>query len=248
MKAIYSVLALLLLPIPVEAQAQPLDDERIAQIARHVILQAFDIRAGKPAGKIRSPQLRRIAGDIARDLRPSKERVEAEILRLRERETRRRARFTNIGYALLKGLGIVAILLLLRGSIYLIGRKLEGPSSRERRLLAPLVKTDPNALAVFVPTTSDEEAAALGHSLVEARLAASAVITAPLRVLHHRPVDGQTEVLLILKTRVPRMGKLKKMVRNLHSNPNPGVYPYPIRQGHRPHIDQIRKATRRRPW
>lgn len=160
---------------------------------------------------------------------------------LAEREQVAKNVFWNLG----KGLAIILSLLLLRWLITFMDLVIRGDTAREKKRLASLVGVDANTFAVVVPTPSQEDARRIGQSLIESRLAAYAGIVGPNPILTQDPHTDRQEAMLVLLTRRNRLKKMRQRVRHLHGGDDPHILPFAIRQGHKPFIKQIRKATSR---
>ncbi|MDA0747743.1 MAG: divalent cation tolerance protein CutA [bacterium] len=248
MNALLLTLALILTTTPVWSQEQISQEEHIARIAQHVaekLLRDPKVQSVPDAVKT---QLTQIASTIAQETPLTQNLIDTQLDLLKNRKTRRKNTISSVFRNLLKAFLVIATLLLLRWSIDILKRKWENEAARSVRQFKKRVKIDFDALAICIPTPSISEAETLGRILVEARLAASADITAPLRVLHPSQPDLQEEVLLLLKTRRPRLTKLQKAVKNLHSKPNGNIFTIPIFYAYRPYLEHLKKATRKTFW
>jgi periplasmic divalent cation tolerance protein len=86
---------------------------------------------------------------------------------------------------------------------------------------------------IYVTAGSEDEAARLGRSLVEARLAACANVLGPVRSFYwwEGSVQESAEAVLILKTRQDLVDALIAKVRAEHSYDCPCVVALPIEAG-----------------
>ncbi len=86
---------------------------------------------------------------------------------------------------------------------------------------------------VLVTAGSEEEAAAIGRTVVEERLAACANIVPSIRSIYRwkGKVHDEQECLLIMKTRTPLFASLRDRVRALHSYETPEIIAFPVEQG-----------------
>jgi len=100
-------------------------------------------------------------------------------------------------------------------------------------------------IVVFITAPGEEEAAALSHVLVEARLAACVNIVKGIRSIYRwqGKIEDEGEVLMIAKTRrdlfVPLMTKVKRM----HSYTVPEVIAFPIIESSTDYLDWLDEVT-----
>jgi uncharacterized protein involved in tolerance to divalent cations len=247
MKVLASVL-ILFLTVPAQGQqpvsesVPPKFEEQIARISRAVVFEivgSSEILVPALDSSLAARITHRILNET--EIPPAIADGETE----EERASRRRELTSRILQNLGKGVAIVVILTLIAWLIPAVDLVVRGESAREEKRLASLVKMDPEILAVVVPTATHDEATRIGRSLVESRLAASANVSGPIQTLSSDPTHDRQEVALMLLTRRRRLSKLRRAVRDLHSSPDPAVYPFAIRQGYKPLMQQIRKATRK---
>jgi periplasmic divalent cation tolerance protein len=88
-------------------------------------------------------------------------------------------------------------------------------------------------LVVLVTAPTMEQAAQLGRTLVEERLAACANLVPGLRSIYRwqDAVQDDAEVLLLIKTTAARFDRLAQRVRELHSYETPEVLALPVVAG-----------------
>lgn len=100
-------------------------------------------------------------------------------------------------------------------------------------------------MMVYVTAPNRDEALKLATALVEDRLAACANVLDGVTSLYwwEGKVQQESEVSLILKTRVDLMEKLKRRVGELHSYTVPCVVAWPIATGNETFLDWVRGET-----
>ena len=94
---------------------------------------------------------------------------------------------------------------------------------------------------VFVTTPSEAEAARIGRTLVEERLAACANITGQIRSIYRwqDAIEDDAECLMVLKTSQASLDALIDRANELHSYEVPEIIALPIHQGFPPYLDWI---------
>lgn len=94
---------------------------------------------------------------------------------------------------------------------------------------------------VFVTVPSEAEAARIGRTLVEERLAACANVTGQIRSIYRwqDAIEDEAEFLMILKTSQASLDALIARASELHSYDVPEVIALPIQQGYRPYMNWI---------
>jgi periplasmic divalent cation tolerance protein len=102
-------------------------------------------------------------------------------------------------------------------------------------------------VVVLVTAESADEAAGIGRTLVEERLAACANVVGPIRSIFRwkGAIEEAAEHLLLLKARASDVAALEVRVRELHSYEVPEVLALPVRAGSRPYLDWLAESTRR---
>ncbi len=103
-----------------------------------------------------------------------------------------------------------------------------------------------NAIAIVLVTTgNEEEAAKIGRTLVEERLAACANIVPRIRSIYRwqDQVHDEQESLMILKTRAPLFSKLQKRVKELHSYEVPEIISFPVTAGLPQYLEWVSTET-----
>ena len=107
--------------------------------------------------------------------------------------------------------------------------------------------TPEDFVVVLVTAGSDEEAARLGRTLVDERLAACANVVGPIRSIYRwqGAVEEAAEHLVLLKARAADVGLLEARVRALHSYEVPEVLALPVRAGSAAYLAWLADATAR---
>ena len=99
---------------------------------------------------------------------------------------------------------------------------------------------------VFVTAGSEEEAARIGRTLVEERLAACANIIPSIRSIYRwkGKICDEREVLIIFKTRTSKYESLQKRVKELHGYEVPEIVSFPLARGLPQYLDWVLEETR----
>lgn len=107
---------------------------------------------------------------------------------------------------------------------------------------------DPDFCQVTTTTDSDEAAAALAASAVEARLAACAQVSGPVQSSYwwEGTVAEAEEWVVTFKTTTTRYAELEQHIREQHSYDVPEVLCTPITAGSAAYLDWIRQETQTR--
>jgi periplasmic divalent cation tolerance protein len=102
-------------------------------------------------------------------------------------------------------------------------------------------------VVVLVTARDQEEAARIGRTLVEERLAACANVIGPIRSIYrwHGTVEDAAEHLLLLKARAADMNDLEARVRALHSYDVPEVLALGLRGGSAAYLEWLAEETKR---
>jgi periplasmic divalent cation tolerance protein len=106
---------------------------------------------------------------------------------------------------------------------------------------------DAGIVVVFVTAASEEEAARLGRTLVEERLAACVNVIGPIRSIYRweGAVREDAEHLLMMKARRVDVDALAARVRALHSYDVPEVVALDVTGGSAPYLAWVAAATDR---
>ena len=99
---------------------------------------------------------------------------------------------------------------------------------------------------VFVTVGKEEEASAMGRTLVEEGFIACANIVPGIRSIYRwkGKICDEPELLVIMKTRTSLVPVLKDRVRELHSYEVPEIVSFPIEQGLQEYLDWVVQNTR----
>jgi len=98
---------------------------------------------------------------------------------------------------------------------------------------------------VLVTAGSAEEAATIGRTLVEERLAACANIVPQIRSIYRwkGQIYDEQEFLIIIKTRAEQFEALQERVKKLHSYEVPEIISFPVKRGLREYLEWVEKET-----
>ena len=106
----------------------------------------------------------------------------------------------------------------------------------------------PEDFVVVLVTAGDaEEAARIGRTLVEERLAACANVVGPIRSVYRwrGAVEEGVEHLLLVKARAAELPALEARVRALHSYQVPEVLALPVAAGSAAYLAWLAESTAR---
>jgi len=106
----------------------------------------------------------------------------------------------------------------------------------------------PEDFVVVLVTAGDaEEAARIGRTLVEERLAACASVVGPIRSVYRwrGAVEEAAEYLLLVKARAAELPALEARVRALHSYQVPEVLALPVAAGSAAYLAWLAESTAR---
>ncbi len=100
-------------------------------------------------------------------------------------------------------------------------------------------------IVVFVTTTTEDNAAAMGRALVEERLAACANLIGPIRSIYRwqEVVEDGAELLLMIKTRASLFPELETRIKELHPYEVPEIVAINIEQGSTEYLDWLGDST-----
>ncbi len=98
---------------------------------------------------------------------------------------------------------------------------------------------------VFITASSEDEAAKIARSLVEARLAGCVNIIKNIRSVYswEGKIEDETEVLMIAKTQKKLLDPIIKKVRELHSYSVPEIIAMPIAEGSEDYLKWLKEVT-----
>jgi len=105
---------------------------------------------------------------------------------------------------------------------------------------------DTGALIVYMTAADADEAARIGHLLVERRLAACVNVLGSVRSIYswQGAVHDEGETAFIAKTWADRLDELTLAVRQAHSYDVPCIVALPLAGGSAPFLDWIHEQTR----
>lgn len=100
-------------------------------------------------------------------------------------------------------------------------------------------------IVIFITAPSEDEAAQIARTLVEARLAACVNIVRNIRSIYtwQGNIEDASEVLMIVKSRNKLLTTLSAKVRELHSYELPEIIALPITGGSEDYLNWIREST-----
>ncbi len=100
---------------------------------------------------------------------------------------------------------------------------------------------------VLITAGTEEEAARIGLTLVEERLAACANLVPRIRSIYRwkGKICDEQEFLIIVKTRTSLFQELEKRVRGLHSYEVPEIICFPVADGLPQYLEWVQGETSR---
>ena len=100
-------------------------------------------------------------------------------------------------------------------------------------------------LIIFCTTGSEQEAAVLGRTLVEERLAACANSIPQIRSIYRwkEEIRDERETLLIIKSRQDLFEKIRSRIRELHSYEVPEITAVQVDKGDAAYLQWIESVT-----
>ncbi len=98
---------------------------------------------------------------------------------------------------------------------------------------------------VFVTAGGEEEAARIGRTLVEERLAACAQIVPSIRSIYRwkGKICDEREFLIIFKTATSKYESLQQRVKELHSYEVPEIVSFPVARGLPRYLNWVLEET-----
>jgi len=98
---------------------------------------------------------------------------------------------------------------------------------------------------VFITAANEEEAALIGKTLVEERLAGCVNIIRSIRSIYRWQgrIEDEQEVLLIIKTKRNLFERLKDRVKELHSYSVPEIIALPLVEGDAQYLNWLGQET-----
>jgi periplasmic divalent cation tolerance protein len=100
-------------------------------------------------------------------------------------------------------------------------------------------------IVVLITTATEEEAVRIGHTLVEAKLAACANVIPRIRSIYRweGKIADEQESLIVLKSRGELFEALERAVKKLHSYSIPEIIAIPLSMGSSQYINWIHAET-----
>ncbi len=104
----------------------------------------------------------------------------------------------------------------------------------------------PPARIVLTTTANPEEAARLGRTLVEEKLAACATLIPAVQSIYRwkGEIESATETLLLLKTSPDQLAALKARLHELHSYETPEFLVLKVDAASQPYLDWLESSLR----
>jgi periplasmic divalent cation tolerance protein len=98
--------------------------------------------------------------------------------------------------------------------------------------------------SIYITAGSEEEAAGIGRTLIEERLAACVNIL-PIRSVYRweDSIEDEKEVAMFIKTRSSLSEKVIERVKSLHSYDVPCIIVLPIQRGYPEYLQWIEEST-----
>jgi periplasmic divalent cation tolerance protein len=105
----------------------------------------------------------------------------------------------------------------------------------------------PPARIVLTTAANPDEAARLGRTLVEERLAACATLIPAVQSIYHwqGQFESSTETLLLLKTGPDQLAALETRLHEIHSYQTPEFLVLAVESGSQPYLDWLHAALRK---
>lgn len=105
-----------------------------------------------------------------------------------------------------------------------------------------MIEATSTARIVMTTVVSPEEAARLGRTLVEERLAACATLLPPIHSIYRwqGKIESSVETLLLLKTDVSQLPTLEARLQELHSYQTPEFLVLEIEAGSHTYLEWLR--------
>ncbi|HLY38125.1 MAG TPA: divalent-cation tolerance protein CutA [Candidatus Binatia bacterium] len=102
-------------------------------------------------------------------------------------------------------------------------------------------------VVILITAPNAEDAARIGRTLVEDRLAACANVVGPIRSIYHwqGTVEEASEYLMLVKARAADVDRVATRVRGLHAYDVPEIIALPIRGGSSAYLAWLAESTSR---
>jgi periplasmic divalent cation tolerance protein len=100
-------------------------------------------------------------------------------------------------------------------------------------------------IAVTITTATEAEAGRIADALIQEKLAACVTILPGARSLYRweGEICNESEVVMMVKTRMQKFEGLKQLVRTLNSYSCPCIVATPITTGYQPYLDWLKTET-----
>lgn len=107
-----------------------------------------------------------------------------------------------------------------------------------------MLEATSSARIVITTVVSPEEAARMGHALVEERLAACATLVPSIHSIYRwqGQIESSAESLLILKTSTDRLDALEMRLLELHGYQTPEFLVLPVEAGSRAYLAWLNES------
>jgi len=101
-------------------------------------------------------------------------------------------------------------------------------------------------MVVFITASSEDEAVKISKTLVEEKLAGCVNIVKNIRSIYfwQGKIEDNSEVLMIVKTRVELFDKLEERVKSLHSYTVPEIIGIKIKKGSESYLSWLNEVTK----
>ena len=109
-----------------------------------------------------------------------------------------------------------------------------------------MLESTSSARIVMTTVVSPEEAARLGRTLVEERLAACATLLPAVQSIYHwkDQIESAAECMLLLKTATDRLPALEARLHELHSYQTPEFLVLAVEAGSHPYLAWLHASLR----
>ncbi|MGA7831081.1 MAG: divalent-cation tolerance protein CutA [Terracidiphilus sp.] len=109
-----------------------------------------------------------------------------------------------------------------------------------------MMPATPSARIVLTTTASPEEAARLGRTLVEERLAACATLIPAAQSIYRwkGEIESASETLLLLKTGAEQLAALEARLHELHSYETPEFLVLPVEAASQSYLEWLQESLR----
>ncbi len=100
-------------------------------------------------------------------------------------------------------------------------------------------------IMVFITAPKEEEAQRIARDIISSRLAGCVNIIKDMRSIYRwrGKIEDESEVLMIVKTRLDLFEELKKRVKDLHSYSVPEIIALPVIEGSEEYLAWLKEET-----